>query len=150
MNVMEQCQVCGKRGIFKQVCYNPIAVFYECPVCGRYEYSMENNAYEELDYNELAPFLFYEGFRNRQGRVEHRYYSTKSKEWCDTYTVEFRNGNNIAGMPVHMDQDIISLWFPKSFSQKVDMILLKLNELTEFVGQEIKLDIPSLLSCMFV
>ena len=69
---------------------------------------------------------------------------------CDTYTVEFRNGNNIAGMPVHMDQDIISLWFPKSFSQKVDMILLKLNELTEFVGQEIKLDIPSLLSCMFV
>lgn len=150
MNVMEPCPVCGKRGIFKQVCYNPTAVFYECPVCGRYEYSMENNAYEELDYNELAPFLFYEGFRNQQSRVEHRYYSTKSKEWCDTYTAEFRNGNNIAGMPVHMDRDIISLWFPKSFSQKVDMILLKLNELTEFVGQEIKLDIPSLLSCMFV
>ena len=58
--------------------------------------------------------------------------------------------NNIAEMPVHMDQKIISLWFPKSFSQKVDMILIKLNELTEFVGQEIKLDIPSLLSCMFV
>ena len=65
MNVMEQCPVCGKRGIFKQVCYDPTAVFYECPVCGRYEYSMENNAYEELDYNELAPFLFYEGFRNQ-------------------------------------------------------------------------------------
>ena len=31
---------------------------------------MENNAYEELDYNELAPFLFYEGFRNQQGRVD--------------------------------------------------------------------------------
>lgn len=150
MNAMEQCPVCGKRGIFKQVCYDPTAVFYECPVCGRYEYSMENNAYEELDYNELAPFLFYEGFRNQQGRVEHRYYSTKSREWCDTYTVEFRNDNNIAEMPVHMDQKIISLWFPKSFSQKVDMILIKLNELTEFVGQEIKLDIPSLLSCMFV
>ena len=64
MNVMEQCPVCGKRGIIKQVCYDSTAVFYECPVCGRYEYSMENNAYEELDYNELAPFLFYEGFRN--------------------------------------------------------------------------------------
>lgn len=58
MNAMEQCPVCGKRGIFKQVCYDPTAVFYECPVCGRYEYSMENNAYEELDYNELAPFCF--------------------------------------------------------------------------------------------
>lgn len=139
MNAMEQCPVCGKRGIFKQVCYDPTAVFYECPVCGRYEYSMENNAYEELDYNELAPFLFYEGFRNQQGRVEHRYYSTKSREWCDTYTVEFRNDNNIAEMPVHMDQKIISLWFPKSFSQKVDMILIKLNELTEFVGQELNL-----------
>lgn len=31
MNVMEQCQVCGKRGIFKQVCYNPIAVFMNVP-----------------------------------------------------------------------------------------------------------------------
>ena len=41
---------------------------------------MENSTYEELDYNELAPFLFYEGFRNKQGRVEHRYYSTKSRE----------------------------------------------------------------------
>lgn len=90
MNVMEQCPVCGKRGIIKQVCYDSTAVFYECPVCGRYEYSMENNAYEELDYNELAPFLFYEGFRNQQSRVEHRYYSTKSREWCDIYTVEFR------------------------------------------------------------
>lgn len=40
MNVMEQCPVCGKRGIIKQVCYDSTAVFYECPVCGRYEYSM--------------------------------------------------------------------------------------------------------------
>ena len=150
MNVSEQCPVCGRKGIIKQVCYDPSSVFYECPVCGRYEYSMENNAYEELDYNELAPFLFYEGFRNKQGRVEHRYYSTKSRESCDTYTAEFRNGNNIAGMPVHMDRDSISLWFPKSFSEKIDMILLKLNELTNFVGQDITLDVPSLLSCMFV
>ena len=51
-------------------------------------------------------------------------------------------------MPVHMDQDIISLWFPKSFSQKIDMILLKLNELTDFVGQDIMLDVPSFLSCI--
>ena len=69
MNVSEQCPVCGRRGIIKQVCYDPSSVFYECPVCGRYEYSMENSTYEELDYNELAPFLFYEGFRNKQGRV---------------------------------------------------------------------------------
>ncbi len=150
MNDDEQCPVCGRRRILKKVCYDPNSVFYECPVCGQYEYSMENSTYEELDYNELAPFLFYEGFRNKQGRVEHRYYSTKSRESCDTYTTEFRNGNNIAGMPVHMDQDIISLWFPKSFSQKIDMILLKLNELTDFVGQDIMLDVPSLLSCMFV
>ena len=54
---------------------------------------MENSTYEELDYNELVQFLFYEGFRNKQGRVEHRYYSTKSRENCDTYTTEFRNGS---------------------------------------------------------
>lgn len=150
MDIIKQCPVCGKIGISEQVCYEPNSIFYECPVCGRYEYSMENNTYEKLDHNELAPFLFYKGFRNGHRRGEHRYYSTKSRESCDTYTVEFRKGNNITGMPVHMDRDIISVWFPKSFSQKIDMILLKLNELTEFIGQEIRLDIPSLLSCMFV
>lgn len=90
MNDDEQCPVCGRRRILKKVCYDPNSVFYECPVCGQYEYSMENSTYEELDYNELAPFLFYEGFRNKQGRVEHRYYSTKSRESCDTYTTEFK------------------------------------------------------------
>ena len=47
------------RYILKKVFYDPNSVFYECPVCGQYEYSMENSTYEELDYNELAPFLFY-------------------------------------------------------------------------------------------
>ena len=150
MDDIEQCPVCGKKGVVKQISYDPCAVFYKCSVCGKYEYSMENSTYDELDRNKLAPFLFYEGFKDKKGVVEHRYYSTKSGEICDTYIQEFKNGNNIAGLPVHMDQDIISLWFPTSFSLKVDMILLKLNNLAEFVGQTLKIDVPSLLSCMFV
>ena len=48
MNDDEQCPVCGRRRILKKVCYDPNSVFYECPVCGQYEYSMENSTYEEI------------------------------------------------------------------------------------------------------
>lgn len=150
MSNIDKCPVCGKRDIAKQYCHDPESVFYDCPVCGRFEFSMENDTFSEFDKNELASFLFYEGFRNGKGKIEFRYHSTKSRESCDTYVEEFKKGNNIAGLPVHMDKDIVTLWFPKSFSQRIDMILLKLNEMTEYVGQPIKLDVPSFLSCMFV
>ena len=150
MSNIDKCPVCGKRDIAKQYCHDPESVFYDCPVCGRFEFSMENDTFSEFDKNELASFLFYEGFRNGKGKIEFRYHSTKSRESCDTYVEEFKKGNNIAGLPVHMDKDIVTLWFPKTFSQRIDMILLKLNEMTEYVGQPIKLDVPSFLSCMFV
>ena len=59
------------------------------------------------------------GFRNKQGRVEHRYYSTKSRA---KVVIHIQQNSemvvDIAGMPVHMDQDIISLWFSKKFFSK--------------------------------
>ena len=59
MNDDEQCPVCGRRRILKKVCYDPNSVFYECPVCGQYEYSMENSTYEELDDKELVNQALY-------------------------------------------------------------------------------------------
>ncbi len=49
-----------------------------------------------------------------------------------------------------MDNDIIHAWYPTSFAEKIDMILLKLAELSDYVGQEIKISKYELYGLMFV
>ena len=52
MSNIDKCPVCGKRDIAKQYCHDPESVFYDCPVCGRFEFSMENDTFSEFDKNE--------------------------------------------------------------------------------------------------
>ena len=133
-----ECPVCGYPNAEKQATYDPVTVFYVCPVCGRYEFSETEIMKPSLDKKKLSSFLYYKGFRRRKDySTEYRYHTTLSKEKCDEYVTEFKNGNNEHGHPVHMDNDI-------------DMILLKLAELADYVGQEIKISKYELYGLMFV
>lgn len=144
--------VCGKQGIDSQVCYDPTYVFYDCPICGRYQFFMEsNNISEHLDKNKLGAYLYYNSFKNtKNGGIERRYHTTLDKEKCDQYGEEYNSGNNTHGRPVYMDEAVVDSWYPKSFSEKVDKILMKLYSLSEYIGADISLDVYSLHSCTFV
>lgn len=145
------CPVCGYPEAECQAQYDPMTVFYMCPICGRYEFTETEVMHQSLDMKKIGPFLYYKGFRKRNDvPVEYRYYTTLSKEKCDEYVEEFKNGNNVHGHPVHMDNDIINSWYPRSFAEKVNMILLKLDEIADFIGQEIHLSKYELYELMFV
>ena len=58
-------------------------IFYVCPICGKYELS----EVEKLDYNHLASYLLYNGFK--KGFSELRYHTVLDKELCDKYKDEF-------------------------------------------------------------
>ena len=147
----KECPVCGCLNVEKQTNYDSMTVFYECPVCGRYELSETIKMQSSLDIKMLAPFLYYKGFRRRKDlSTEYRYHTTLSKEKCDEYAQEFKNGDIKHGHPVHMDNDIIRAWYPVSFAEKIDMILLKLADLTDYVGQEIRISRYELYGLMFV
>lgn len=59
------------------------------------------------------------------------------KELCDQYKKAFDEGNIQNGHPVHMDGDIIENWYPKSFSERIDYILLLISSQIKHVGQQI-------------
>lgn len=124
--------------------YDRDLVFYSCPVCGRYEL----NTSVKLNHNHLASYLLYNGFRYRPS--EYRYHTVLDKETCDKYREEFDNGNNTHGRPVHMDADIIESWYPRTFSEKIDCILLFLNSRTNHIGQLITLSYQELLGALFI
>lgn len=138
-----KCPICDTETIYHPD-YDRNLVFYSCPVCGRFQL----DAFEKLNYNHLASYLLYNGFRH--GLFEYRYHTVLDKETCDKYRKDFDNGNNVHGRPVHMDANIIENWYPKTFSERVDRILLFLNSRTKHIGQQITLSYQELLSALFV
>lgn len=145
------CPICGSPGAAKQATYDPISAFYSCPVCGRYEFSENEFMNPSLDKKKLGAYLYYKRFRNDWNKpAEYRYHTTLAKEKCDEYVEEFQKGNITHGHPVHMDNDIIAAWYPRTFAEKVDLIMLKLNELADYIGQEIRVSKYELYGLMFV
>ena len=130
--------------------YGSLVTFYVCPVCGRYELRdlFFQNSKEKINNNHLASYLCHHRFADNM--IEYRYHTTLDKEICDKYREEFDHGNNTHGRPVHMDQDIIENWYPKTFAERVDYILLFLNTHIKHIGQQISLSYQEALSAFFI
>jgi len=117
MTQTAKCVVCGSEST-KTANYETDQVFYECPVCGRFQLGLSDLSHE-MDYNHLAPYLAHNRF-DVQGVIEYRYHTALDKDTCDQYRQQFDSGNNVHGRPVHMDTQMIDAWYPKSFAEKID------------------------------
>ena len=144
------CPVCGAPNAQKMLDYENDRVFYMCPICGRFQFTGDEVWKRSLDKNKLSSFLFYNGFHANNNYTELRYHTTLEKKKCDEYVMELENGKHNHGHPVHMDNDIIDAWYPHSFTEKIDKILLKLDEMSDYVGQKINISKYELNGLMFV
>jgi len=136
------CPVCGTTTPC-HVNYDRALVFYCCPVCGKYQlgpYWQERN---HFDMNHLAAFLAHNAYASADD-FEQRYYTTVSKEICDELQKEGR------GHPVHIDSEIVEAWYPKSFSEKVDHILLYISNHAPHLGQTVHFSAEQLYSFLFI
>ena len=147
MDRNEVCPICGSEA-GKSTDYETSLVFYSCPVCGRYELRWLGSA-SVFDFNHLAAYLAYHRFSHGNA-IEYRYHTVRDKEVCDKYREEFKKGNNIEGQPVHMDSDIVETWYPKTFAERVDNILLYFGSKAPHIGQPISFSYEETVSALFV
>lgn len=146
MGNLIECPVCRSQADM-QIYHNVDRAFYVCPVCGRYEITQEGIPLQ--NENRLAHYLYYNRFASSVG-TEYRYRTTLSKDICDNYKQDFLHGIIENGCPVHMDIEIINAWYPKSFSERVDRILLRLDSLTKHIGQAVVVGFQEMTSLLFV
>lgn len=144
----DRCPVCGVRGVKMNPDSFREASFFTCPVCGRYE--LDNDAFGYIDEKRLAQYLFYKAFKKNKSHSELRYHTTLAKEKCDEYNIGFEHGHNIAGRPVHMDSEMINNWYPKTFAERVDRILLYLGTHTNHFGEPVRLLPQEMYALLFV
>jgi len=141
------CFVCGAQANVQQS-MNPVKIFYSCPVCGRYEYYVQFAELTDFDLNHLGAYLVYNGFHEKMS--EYRYFTTMSKERCDEYRKAFEQGRIAHSYPVKLAKENIENWYPKTFSEKVDYILLYFNSRIKHMGESITLKKEEKFSCLFV
>lgn len=145
---MCECAVCKRKDIEIQRSGKRMSTYYICPTCGNYEL-FDLGCLENESGNQLAPYLLYHRFIQK-GVTEYRYHTPLDKEICDKYNAEFNNGRNTQGRPVHMNADMISAWYPKSFSERIDLILLYINDRIPHIGQFVSMGIQEAFSMLFV
>lgn len=147
MEKIMDCPVCHFE-IEAQRDATKMRTFFCCPVCGRFElYDFDN--LEQQTGNQLAPYLLYHRFVQTND-IEYRYHTTLDKDTCDKYKKEFNSGNNTNGLLVHMDAEMISMWYPRTFSEKIDLALLYINERIPHIGQQVMFGMQEVFGMLFV
>lgn len=149
-NSETKCPLCGSTSFF-QPDYKYDYAFYICPVCGRFELNAWEGNNKKLDYNKTASYVFYKRFTNRNTyETEYRYHTIRPKDECDLYKTAFEKGNTSNGLPVHMDEEIIDIWFPKRLTDRVDYILDYLGNHTEHFGEQFSFSYEEMISLLFI
>ena len=140
------CPVCGSYADLSKT-GNTNYIFVECPVCGRFEVNNYEILLEDMpqDKNKLAAYLYYNGNIAQPIKTEpgnfFNFLGTK-KDFGKTY----------AEHPYcyYVTNDIVENWYPKTFSEQVDLFLLGLSKRQAFMGQEIYFSDEELYSACFV
>lgn len=129
------------------IVHKPEAQHFRCPVCGEFEWSAEDHI-NPINKNQLSAYLAYHAIIYKSG--EDRYYTTLDKRFCDKYNEDYRNGDISHGRPIHIDADVVANWYPKSFAEKIDHILLYISSHAPHLGQTVHFSAEQLYSFLFI
>ena len=142
-----KCPMCNSNAL-KDTDMSVPSTFYTCPVCGRIELQLPLDInIDEIPFNRnhLAAFLVYNGYKN-----ELAFYTNRSKEWVDKVKEEFHKGNREHGLPIYLDNETVENWYPKTFAEKIDRILLYFGNHIKHIGECLTLKKEELYSVLFV
>lgn len=134
------CPVCGTE-VPSSYNHDLYLTFYRCPVCGQYQLDIYWKE-QGFNMNHLAAFLAHNAYPASD--FEQRYYTTASREVCDELQKEGK------GHPVHIDSEIVEAWYPRSFAEKIDLVLLYLHKYAPHIGQTIHFTPQTLYSFLFI
>lgn len=142
-----KCPICGKEHIKTNPCGRAFSEnWYHCPRCGEYFadkrwyfsgfLGLEAGNSKNYDEKKLKSYLFY-----HKGGL--RPYLVSEESFVELDKSDFVEIYNLT-------PDMVETWYPKTFSERVDKILLYLASQTEYMGQELNLEYQDIASIYFI
>ena len=137
----KNCLVCGEIAEVKRDPLKNISIV-DCHVCGKYVFSdMLVFPDKPSNINKLAHYLYYDRIMNQASDLTNYNYIC-SKAAYEKFIQDGYKG-------IHVTNTVIEDWYPKSFSEKIDMILLGLSKQIKFHGDSISLTKPQTTAILF-
>lgn len=116
--------------------------FVTCPTCGRYEYQTYPEVVGAKIKDKVAAYLYYTG--KVEEHSDYRFFNfLGSKE-------AFDNQKDRCFWSYHATIPEIEAFYPKTFAERIDRILLGMAKRSQFFGDKIEYTKSQLLSAMFV
>lgn len=139
-----KCPVCGTQAqLSREDRYH---TFVECPICGRFEvmdtFFCKDKNYPD-DKDKLASYLYYNGAINPPISDSRFFNYIGDKAMFDAQWIEYP-------WCYHVTKEIVDNWYPKTFSEKVDIFLLGLASRSNFMGELMLFSEEELDSACFV
>ncbi len=139
-----KCRFCGSISEFDNDSMHDI-VYCECPVCGTYMLMPSFHHLLESEYSEesykVSCYLFYTNTKRIINGIESRIRFLGTKREYDYY---FKPGY------IHVTLEMIDSWFPRTFNEKIDMILLSIANRTKNYGDSAAILPEEIISCCFI
>lgn len=124
-----RCELCGS--VLDNIDTSRDERYCDCPVCGCYiQCKPLAQLAENYDLNHLTSFLAYNGFKNGFGG--NHYILIPNDDCADNYKT--------TSSDIPLRNPDVENWYPKTFAEKVDCILLFLDKKSSRFGQAIPLN----------
>ena len=141
---VKECPVCGTECICTSTGLDKN--LFDCPACGRVEFvglTYETDVGNPDDFDKLASYLYYNGKIN-QPISDYRFFNfIGSKTRFEQTYAEYP-------WCYHVSKEIVDNWYPKTFSEKVDLFLLGAASKANYVSETILFTQEQLESACFV
>jgi nucleoside 2-deoxyribosyltransferase len=142
MNQNNVCYICNsivKR--YGHIDGNNNQFFYECEICGKY--GVDYFYFDKIDKDIFAHFLYHNNLKNGHLFNNKFTYYYGSQESFESIYKKYKY--------IHLlNDEEIEAWYPINFSEKIDIILLSLAKLSDYLGSVIDLSNEQTLSLYFV
>ena len=132
MDMFFNCPLCNHNKCSKDTDNKTNSTHYNCEMCGGYV--IQSGYYEKVNLDKLTAFLYYNHeARNSEHPNKAKIYVLGSDELLTEYKERYPNSNLLTS-------EMVENWYPKTFSDKVDLFLLNLYKKTKYMGEVIHID----------
>lgn len=135
------CCFCGEICSAVKQGYLETSVRYNCKVCGNYVTPDLFDVNHYCNKDMIASYLFYNCNFSLNHRNRDKFFVLTTNDNKDNYT----NHNYIKVTP-----EIIEAFYPKTFSERIDKILLCIAKASSYIGDSVKLTYGEMHSACFV
>lgn len=130
------CPYCHSNIIHSQFGINQVHELIECPSCGRFEIRKLPFQTGNDIKDEIASYLYYHS-------------DDRSLKFLGDKNL-YEGGYDHSEYISYVSKEEILAFQPKSFSERIDMILLELAKKSNFIGEKIKLSKEQVYSALFI